>query len=224
MMLSLSHKLSTSTPFFEGLAKPELEHLYDLSRGDTCNSFYFRASNHCGTHVDAPWHFNPTGRKIADYEANELLFHRPALLDVAAGRGRLIGPDELKGAGSLPRDADIVLLRTGFGAYRADEKTYIEDSPGFSRASAEHMLHCFPHLRALAMDFPSLAAWKHMDEGAEAHRVFLGCEGYSDRTVLLIEDARLPGDLRTPSRVILAPWMIEGLDSAPCTLLAEYRD
>jgi hypothetical protein len=63
-----------------------------------------------------------------------------------------------------------------------------------------------------------------MDEGVEAHRVLLGCEGFSDRTVLLVEDARLPRELKPPSRVIVAPWMIEGLDSAPCTVLAEYPE
>jgi kynurenine formamidase len=174
--------------------------------------------------VDAPWHFNPRGRKIADFDPNELVFERPAILDAKAAPGGLIGPAELDGAGSLQPDTDVVLLRTGFGAYRSDEKTYIEDAPGFSRAGAEYLLQSFPKLRALAMDLPSLSAWKHMEEGSEAHRVFLGCDGYSDRTVLLIEDARLPGDLEAPSRVILAPWMIEGLDSAPCTLLAEYMD
>lgn len=223
MLVNLSYKLSANTPFYEGLAKPSLERVYDLSRGDSCNSFYFRTSNHCGTHVDAPWHFNTRGRKIADYDADELVFRRPAILDAPARRDHLIVPADLDGT-SLPRDADMVLVRTGFGVYRDDEKTYIEESPGFSRAAAEHMLRSFPELRAIAMDLPSLAAWKHMDEGAEAHRVFLGCEGYSARTVLLIEDARIPMDLSTPSRVILAPWMVEGLDSAPCTLLAEYAD
>lgn len=224
MIRRLSYTLSPRTPFYDGLAKPSLECMYDLSRGDACNSFYFRTSNHCGTHVDAPWHFNPHGRKIADFEANELVFERPAMLDIQVERGGLICPDHLQRAASLPGDTDILLLRTGFGANRAAEKVYIEEAPGFSRAGAEHMLRALPALRALAMDLPSLAAWKHMDEGAEAHRVLLGCDGYSNRTVLLIEDAHLPDDLSTPSRVIIAPWMIEGLDSAPCTLLAEYKD
>jgi len=81
-----------------------------------------------------------------------------------------------------------------------------------------------PNLRALALDLPSPSAWNHVDEGSEPHRVFLGCDGYSHCAVLLIEDASLPVGLNTPSRVILVPWMIEGLDSAPCTLLAEYAD
>jgi len=36
------------------LLKPELKQIYNLGKGDICNSFYFTASNHTGTHVDAP--------------------------------------------------------------------------------------------------------------------------------------------------------------------------
>ena len=222
MLLSLSHKLSEDTPFYEGLAKPSLERVYDLSRGDTCNSFYFRSSNHCGTHIDGPWHFNPAGRKISDYDISELSFHKPAILDVPLGPAHLIQPEDLHGVAGLARDCDILLLRTGFGNHRSNPKLYVEDAPGFSRAAAEYLIREMPGLKALGVDFISLAALKHMEEGADAHRVLLGCPGYSDRTVLIIEDVRLPADLPVPSRIIVAPWFFVGLDSAPCTVIAEF--
>jgi kynurenine formamidase len=224
MMVSLSYKLSENTPFYEGLAKPSLERLYDLSKGDTCNSFYLRTSNHCGTHVDGPWHFNPAGRKICDYEMNELVFHRPAILDVPVQAGHLIRASDLQGLSEIRGDCDILLLRTGFGAYRGQPKTYVEDAPGFSREAAQAVIDTLGELRALAVDFVSLASLKHEEQGAEAHRVFLGCAGYSDRNVLLIEDTRLPQDLKLPNRIIVAPWFFEGLDSAPCTVIAEYTE
>ncbi len=39
MLLKLSHNLSERTPFYEGLAGPQLEQLDDLRRGDTCTMF-----------------------------------------------------------------------------------------------------------------------------------------------------------------------------------------
>ena len=221
-MINLSYKLSTNTPFYEGLAKPSIEQIYDLGKGHDCNSFYFTSSNHAGTHVDGPFHFNPSGRKIADYEPDELVFTRPAILDVPLAPSQLIEPEALAGLEAVRPDCDILLLRSGFGARRRDAKMYVEQGPGFSAAAARHILSRLPSLRALAMDFVSAAAMAHMEEGCEAHRVFLGCAGYSDRPVLLIEDARLPADLAVPSRIILAPWLFEGLDSAPCSLLAEF--
>lgn len=223
-MISLSYNLSENTPFYEGLAKPTLERLYDLSRGDNCNSFYFRSSNHCGTHVDGPWHFNPAGRKISDYDISELVFIRPAIFDLPVEPEHLIQADDLRDVAIACRDCDILLLRTGFGKHRSEPKKYVEAAPGFSRAAADHLIRELPGLKALAVDFISLAALKHMEEGCEAHRVLLGCAGYSDRNVLIIEDARLPPDLAVPSRIIVAPWFFEGLDSAPCTMIAEFGD
>lgn len=222
MLVALSYPLSERTPFYKGLDKPSLERLYDLSVGDTCNSFYLRTSNHAGTHVDGPLHFNALGRSIGDYDVNELVFTRPAIVDVPLAKSELIVPDRLVAVNSVRRDCDILLLRSGFGMYREQEHTYVEDAPGFSAAAARYMLDSLPELKALAMDFVSAAAMKHMQEGCDAHRVFLGCRGYSDRTVLLVEDVLLPSDLTAPSRVIVVPWRFEGLDSAPCTVLAEY--
>lgn len=223
MLVALSYPLSEKTPFYSGLERPSLHRLYDLSAGDTCNSFYFRTSNHAGTHVDGPLHFNVRGRSVMEYDANELVFTRPGIADVRLEKSELISPARLAPAiEQISRDCDILLLRSGFGAYRDEEHTYVEDAPGFSADAARYILAMLPELRALAMDFISAAAMKHMLEGCEAHRVFLGCPGYSDRTVLLVEDAFLPPDLTPPSRIMIVPWRFEGLDSAPCTLLAEY--
>ena len=223
-MLNLAWPLSENTPFYEGLAKPRIEQIYDLDKGHACNSFYFTSSNHAGTHVDGPFHFNPAGRKIADYDMNELVFTRPAILDAPLAPSQLIMPEALAGLDAVRPDCDILLLRSGFGARRGDAQVYVNEGPGFSAAAARHILERLPSLRALAMDFISAAAVAHMEEGCEAHRVFLGCAGYGDRSVLLIEDARLPMDLPVPSRLILAPWLFAGLDSAPCSLLAEFAE
>lgn len=222
MLVALSYPLSERTPFYGSLEKPRLEQLYDLAGGDTCNSFYLKTSNHAGTHVDGPLHFNIEGRGIAEYDINELVFTRPDIVDVRLKKGELIQPEHLEGLKSVRPGCDILLLRSGFGSYRQQESIYVEDAPGFSAAAARYIIEWLPELKALAMDFISAASMKHMEEGCDAHRVFLGCRGYSDRTVLLIEDALLPPDLAVPSRVIIVPWRFEGLDSAPCTLLAEY--
>lgn len=222
MFLALSYPLSQDTPFYSGLDKPKVERLYDLAAGDTCNSFFVRTSNHAGTHVDGPLHFNAKGRSISEYDINELVFTLPAIADIPLGCGELIRAAHLASLDGIRRDCDILLLRSGFGKHRRDEHTYVEDAPGFSGEAARYILDRLPELKALAMDFVSAASMKHMEEGCEAHRVFLGCAGYSNRTVLLIEDAFLPSDLAPPKRVIVVPWRIEGIDSAPCSVLAEY--
>ncbi|MBS1800604.1 MAG: cyclase family protein [Acidobacteria bacterium] len=221
MLIKLSHNLSVSTPFYKALPAPRLDQLYDLSKGDSCNSFYLTTSNHAGTHVDGPRHFNPEGRQIAEYELDELIFRKVAIVDVFAGDRHLIVPKDLTGCRSLPEDIEVLLIRTGFSQFRGDSIRYVEQSPGFSRDGADFLMKYFPQLKALAVDFVSIAAMAHMEEGCEAHRVFLGCHGYGQRPILLIEDALLPSDLPPLERLFLIPWFVDGIDSAPCTLFAE---
>lgn len=222
MLVKLSHNLSERTPFYDGLPGPKLEQLYDLRKGDACNSFFFRTSNHAGTHVDAPLHFNPTGRAIADYDLSELVFTRPAVVDVPLGESELIEPRHLQQAATARPDCDILLLRSGFAHRRAvDARVYVDNGPGFSRRAAEYLLDGLPDLRAVAVDFVSIAAMSHMEEGCDAHRVFLGCAGYGARPILLVEDAWLPDSLPPLQRVFVIPLFFDGMDSAPCTMFAE---
>ena len=225
MLIQLSYPLSEQTPFYSSLPKPELRQIYDLSKGDVCNSFYFTTSNHCGTHVDAPRHFCPDGRRIAEYSLPELLFSRPAVLDIPLADNQLIEPEHLRPSlASLPPDTDLILLRSRFGQFRGDEAHYMERSPGFGPAAAALLMERFPKLRALAVDFMSISSPAHESAGADAHRVFLGCTDDAARSILLVEDALLPSSLPPLLRVFIVPWMFDGLDSAPCTMFAEAAD
>ena len=222
MLIQLSHHLTEHTPFYSTLPKPALQQIYDLGKGDVCNSFYFTTSNHAGTHVDAPRHFCSEGRRITDYSLSELVFSCPAVLDVLLLDEELIEPRHLEApCGAAPDDTDLVLLRSGFGKLRGDERRYVDRSPGFGPAAAEFLMERFSRLRALALDFVSVSSLKYESEGAEAHRVFLGCARYAARPILLVEDALLPDTMPLVGRVFVIPWMFDGLDSAPCTMFAE---
>lgn len=224
MLINFSYPLSESTPFYKGLRGPHIEKLYDLAKGEDCNSSYLTTSNHAGTHVDAPNHFNPAGRKIAEYALSELVFTKPALLQIEVAQDDLITPQHLSGAAKCRSDCDLLFVRSGFGRYRSNADIYVEHNPGFSAAAADFLMAQFAGLKALAVDFVSLAAMNHTEEGCAAHRVFLGCERYSDRPVLLVEDARIPNVLPKLTKVYLIPWSVEGLDSAPCTLFGEVEE
>ena len=222
MLIRLSYPLSEQTPFYSSLPKPALRQIYDLEKGDVCNSFYFTTSNHCGTHVDAPRHFCGEGRCIAEYGPSELVFSRPAVLDIPLADNELIEPQHLDPLlASVARDTDLILLRSGFGRFRGDEPHYVERSPGFGPAAAALLMEQFPELRALAVDFISISSPAHVAAGADAHRVFLGCTNHGARSILLVEDALLPNLLPLLLRVFVVPWMFEGLDSAPCSMFAE---
>lgn len=222
MLLRLSYPLSSSTPFYESLDPPSLRQLYSLEGGDACNSYYLTTSNHAGTHVDAPRHFNASGRAICSYSPDELTFRRTTILPVVPPSDLLLRKVDMEGVTRVAPDCEMLFVQTGYGSIREkDPRTYVNRGPGFSREAAEFLMQTLPELRAVAMDFMSVSSMLHEVEGAEAHRVFLGCAGYSDRSVLLVEDVMIPADLSPPRRVMIVPWLFEGLDSAPCTVLAE---
>ncbi len=222
MLISLSYPLSSSTPFYDGLQKPRIDPLYQLSKGDVCNSSYFTTSNHCGTHVDAPNHFNPSGRKIADFSPEELVFDDVREYRLPLAPSELIEARHFDALGSSYEPCKALILRSGYGIYRTkNPHAYVHDNPGFSRSGAERLMEQLPNLKALLVDFPSISATRHEAEGAEAHRVFLGCQGYGERTILLAEDCAIPDPLPGIERLFLVPWFVEGLDSAPCTIWAE---
>lgn len=222
MIVKLSYNLSENMPFYEGIPQPKIEPLADFSKGDEWRSLYFTTNNHMGTHVDAPNHFCPAGRKICEYAIEELIFDKVAIVPFSAAETELIGPEHLLDLRSVRKDCDLLLIRSGFSKFRASApRTYAARSPGFSRKSAEFVMETLPALRALMVDFISVAAEAHMKDGCDAHKVFLGYPGPGERSVLLIEDAFIPEALPMPKKVYAVPIFFEGLDSAPCTVFAE---
>lgn len=225
MLLSLTHTLSSSTPFYDGLRAPHIETLFELAKGDVCNSSYFTTNNHCGTHVDGPNHFNPSGRKIAEFGPEELVFRQVREYRLSLQPSELIDAEHLSALDDSYSVCEALILHTGFGSLRAnDPHSYVHANPGFSKRGAEQLMERLPRLKALLVDFVSISATQHEAEGAEAHRVFLGCQGYGERTILLAEDCCIPDPLPPIARLFLVPWMIEGLDSAPCTIWAEVNE
>jgi kynurenine formamidase len=73
------------------------------------------------------------------------------------------------------------------------------------------------------MDTISISSYHREDLGIQAHlNAFL--EG-SGEPILLVEDLNLEalGDVDLVEEVLVIPWQIDGVDSAPCTVLAGLK-
>ena len=215
--LELSHRLNSRTPLPPGVPPYEFDHHASMKRGDASNLFMLHFSNHTGTHIDAPWHFVDSGIPISDFRLEEFVFERPACIDLSFQDGQLIEVAHLKPHVELIRQADLLLIRTGYAKVRkVDPQRYTWQSPGLSSRAAEYLVENFPHLPAIGLDTVSLACMQHLEDGLEAHRILLRGEG---RRFLIIEDMNLDFDLSRLQQVIALPLFIEGIDSAPCTVM-----
>lgn len=220
-LLKLSYDLDETAPIHLNLEKPKIEHNSFISKSGY-NSFIIKVENHAGTHVDAPKHFLENGKLILDYSAEELCFKNPLVLDLSKNKDELI---ELNDIEDLSLDqVDILLFRTGFEIFREDSDKYLAHNPGVSPEAVLWIRKNFPEIRCLGIDTISMSGYQHPRKGKEAHlNAFIESDDLGD-PLLLIEDMKLQ-EIKNMSlsEVIVVPWQIKGIDSAPCTVLAKIN-
>jgi arylformamidase len=213
----LSHKLGVKTPSFNAGPSLTLAPIKEVKTGGSSNSYMLYFPNHLGTHVDAPKHVDDGGKAVSDYPFEAFVFNHPVILELPKGESELVTLDELKAHRDEIRKADLLLLRTRFQVFRHKEPAkYMSKNPGVSAEAATYLASEFPHLRALGFDFISLSAVQKREEGGKAHRALL-----SGRDFFIIEDMDLSEYPKRARRVLVVPFFVEGVDSAPCTVAAE---
>ena len=218
----LSYPVDENTPVYGSTPKPIINPYRQIARGDGSNSYIITLHNHTGTHVDAPRHFIPDGRPISDYSLNELIFNNPLLIDCSKAPEELI---ELEDIPTQELDGvDCLLLRTGFGRFRdSDKESYRTRNPGILPDVILWLRKEFTAIRCIGIDSISISGFQHRELGREAHTAaFINRDGLGE-PLLLIEDMDLKV-LSTKDKlrmVVVIPWQILGIDSAPCIVLAE---
>jgi arylformamidase len=218
-LLKLSYDLSIHGPLPHTIPPVKIEPYYRVEK-DGANVFVITFANHSGTHVDAPRHVAPHGLPLTGFALEEFIFDRPVCIDLRLEDESLVFPEHLEPFSARLGDGDVLLIRTGFGRYRSsDPERYRFRAPGFSIRAAEYIRNTFPGIRCIAMDTISFACIAQLEEGMEAHRVLL-CP--ADSRFLLVEDLNLEVDLSCICSLELHPWLIDGIDSAPCTVIAKF--
>lgn len=215
--IKLSHDLSEDSPLPPGIPPLTRHDRSSMAKGDVSNVVDLYLCNHIGSHMDAPLHFAMQGLSLTDFDVNEFYFTSPLVLDIPLSDGDLIYPEHFAPFAEQISQADILLIRTGFGMHRTtDPERYRLKGPGFSEAGARHLADNFPNLSCLGLDAVSLASMMHLDEGLRAHQALL----VDDRMFLVLEDLNLDYDLSNIAEVVALPLMIRGIDGGPCTVIA----
>jgi kynurenine formamidase len=220
-ILSLSYPVSAETPTYGNLPKPKIMSHTSIAAGNTSNTYAITVYNHTGTHVDAPAHFVPNGKRICDYSPEELIFRRPLLVDIPKGPGEWVEEENVKKAVKL-RDADCLLIRTGFGALRGQD-LYKTNNPGISPEAILWLRRELQKIRCIGIDSISISGFQDRPRGRMAHLAAFEKHRGRDEPLLLLEDVNLSA-LKAGikiQKITVVPWSISGVDSAPCTVLAE---
>jgi arylformamidase len=218
--LRLSYDIGFDHPGWPGHPSYSYEQLSSTERGDVANFGVLHLTNHFGSHLDAPNHFNPDGIKVREVPIERFVFERPVLLEVEKGDTELVTRAELEAHDGRLQEADLLLLRSGWSRIRPEDgHRYAYDGPGVSPEACEYLIS-LPRLQGIAMDWISLAAYRKIDpEGILAHQILCGVG--RDRYVIIVEDIDLSAYPEDTRRVYAIPLFPHGADSSPCTVFAE---
>ncbi len=195
--------------------------------GALCNTATVSIFGHFGTHMDAPRHYKRDGLRIGDLPFFEsFIYDRVLLLDIPKGAGEKVMAGELSPYAEAIGKADLLCIRTGADRMRReDPETYNTNGPAISAEAARYLMDNFRgSLKAVALDFLSLAAPSDTKDGDLAHQYMLGV--YHDGYILIIEDcdlSGLPAEGKGIRRVFAIPPRFTGVDSAQVSMFAEIE-
>jgi arylformamidase len=220
-MINLSYPLCNETPVYAGGISPVVVPGKSIQKGDSCNTLEISLTNHTGTHVDLPAHFDAVGKTLSDYppgfwytEKIECLFMDTNKIFLPGGLIDSVKIEQLI-RDDINYDIEALLLRTGFCEKREAE-TYWKEPPGIVPKLPGFLRKMFPKLRFFGMDLISVSSFANREAGREAHKAFLK----HSRPIIPIEDmnlCRLPNKL---SNMLIAPLYIKDADGSPCTVFA----
>lgn len=223
MLTELSYVLSDAIPKWPTNPSERLEKVLCFEKGDPCNAFSVYHHMHNGTHVDAPKHFSPNGRSIADIPTEDFYYTAPLVISLDKKKGDVFTREDLARHEKEIEKADILFIHTGYSVLREkDPAAFIDDFPAFSEEAALYLRRGFPRLKAVALDV--LSVDKPTGQGFPAHKAFLDTNDENNtRTILLFEDVNIQKlvDLRAPIKAVCAfPIRWESAEAAPVCMVA----
>lgn len=162
----LTHLIHSDMPVFPGTEQPVFE------KGNTLADDGFTESritmySHTGTHIDAPFHLLEQGPCLDEMEIDRFI-GKALILNFSNGEEKIIGLDSLKIHEEKIRNAEFLILKTGWEIYWGD-KRYFEDFPSLSLEAAE-WLSAF-NLKGVGIDAISIDPIE--SESFAIHKIFL---------------------------------------------------
>jgi kynurenine formamidase len=203
LYFDLSHTLGITTPVYPGDPKVELS-LSHSFEDFGFSMLRFQSGLHVGTHIDAPLHMIPSGKKLSDYPAEK--FIGPGrLLDLSDGSR--IDAAGLKKFETQIRPGDIAVLYTGWSKHFGSEK-YFLDYPEVQPDFAHRLVEL--GVKILAMDLPSPDRAPFV-----VHKILLGAD------VLIVENLCNLASLKSLRHfeIMACPMKIDA-EAAPLRVIA----
>jgi arylformamidase len=168
-------------------------------------------STHTGTHMDAPFHFNPNGQTIDQVEVNRYVCNNAILIKIQKNANEIITSDDLTRNSKYEiKEKDTIVFSTGWEKQIKQKDNYMRNNPGLSKDAAEYLVE--KKVNAVGIDSPSIDIG--IDSGFIAHKTLLSngilvienlCNLYkfiNGKFTLLVIPLKLAGASGSPIRAI----------------------
>ena len=130
----LTHIICSDMPVFPGTEQPIFERPNTLEK-DGFQETKITMYSHTGTHIDAPAHMLSNGPYLDDLDIEHFIGNA-TILDFSKTKIKLIDVDCLKPYEEKIKNAEFIIIKTGWSKYWGDKK-YYEDFPSLSEESAK---------------------------------------------------------------------------------------
>lgn len=179
-----------------------------IARGDDVNVTLLRHTSHTGTHLDAPWHFIDSGRRLDSILLGRLIGDC-VVCDLTEIDHNVTASDLV--AAGIPAGTSRLLLKTRNSKLWDDPRHafhegFIGIDPSGARWLIEH------DVDLIGIDYLSVEAYAG---DGETHRILLGAE------VVIVEGLDLRHIDPGAYRLICLPLRLGDLDGAPCRVVLE---
>lgn len=177
---------------------------------------------HAGSHVDAPFHFDGSGRTIDQIPIERFIYRRALLANIPKGKNGRITEEELRKINGIDQ-ADLLMIYTGYSSFIDDPLRYPDGFPALDDSAACFLRRECPELVGVAIDSLSIEGADGCEHGFSVHHELLDENGRTERSLLVFENIDMTplANVRKFFRVYAFPIRFPGLDAAPINMVAE---
>lgn len=207
--VDLTHEIRSGMMTYPGDPAIILEEAMTHEK-DYCHVDHLDCGSHTGTHIDAPYHFLPKGKRITDYPVSKFIGDGIVIDMQHKKAGEPIMPEELQASLDRIKAEDFVVIQTGwYQKYGTEE--YL-NHPYIPALTAELLVR--QGISIVAVDFMNVdpTLWDQWD----AHPIFLSND------VLIVENLNnsLELDPGKHYRFFFAPIRLKDSDGGPIRAIA----